>query len=75
MTDLMSAGFLGEALHFAQKVHKRARQLKNRGDATAQDLEDAEVAIDRLRAIHRRHGIQPVDMDSRAEKRKRHDAP
>lgn len=71
MHDQIGLNLLNAALVAAQKLHKKLRQLANRGDCSEQDVADARAALESLREISVRHGVRPVDVDSRAERQKR----
>lgn len=62
---------LSAALIAAQKLEKKLRQLRNRGDCTDADLADAVAALTAIRAIYDRHGLFSPDIDSQGERRRR----
>jgi hypothetical protein len=57
-----------------QKLHKKLRQWLNAGYCEPADVNDAAVALEAVRRIYRRCGIDPLDLDSRAERRHRREA-
>ena len=71
MTDPLTLHLLRGAAQAAQKLHKKLRQLANRGDATEADLTDAADACEAVARIQERHGVAPLDIDSRGERRRR----
>jgi len=65
---------LDAALVAAQKLEKKLRQLRNADKVADADLSDAKQAVALLRQIGMRLGEQPLDIDSRAEKKHRREA-
>lgn len=62
---------LYNALVATQKLEKKLRQLRNRGDASQEDVDDAKECVEILREIADRHGINPVDIDAGDRRRKK----
>lgn len=58
------------ALVAAQRLEKKLRQLRNRGEATEADVSDAKQAMEILRLLGDRHGWYTPDIDSGAERRR-----
>lgn len=63
---------LKNALIYAQKLEKKLRQLRNRKEATEEDVEDAKEVVEILREIADRRGIAPIDIDAGDRRRKKH---
>lgn len=59
---------LREALIAAQKLEKKLRRLRNRGEATTEQVELVKQALGGLRRVAHLRGGPPVDLDSRAER-------
>jgi hypothetical protein len=64
---------LRAAAEATQKLHKKLRQLLNKGEASAADVQDAAAAAQSVRAIYARHKLKAFDLDSRAERKNRHE--
>jgi hypothetical protein len=62
---------LAATLDAAQRLHKKLRNVANKGEATARDVDDAAQIVAILRAMHARHGLKSLDLDSRGERAKR----
>jgi hypothetical protein len=71
MKDQIGLNLLEAAAIATQKLAKKLRQLRNRGDASEQDLADAKGAVDAVRRIYARAGLPGFDWDSRAAKKER----
>jgi hypothetical protein len=72
MTDSIGQHLLRDACRAAQKLHKKLRQLRNRGDAADADVADAAATVAALRRVMDRHGLtEGYDLDSRPERTRR----
>lgn len=61
---------LRAALIAAQKLEKKLRTLRNRGECSEADLADAKTTLASVRAIYDRNGLAATDLDSRGERRR-----
>lgn len=52
-----------------QKLDSRLRRWRNKGHATDADVAAVKRSIDSLRGVYAAHGLKPLDIDSRAERK------
>jgi hypothetical protein len=69
--DAIATHLLQSALITAQKLEKKFRQLRNRGEVTARQLDDARGIVAYLRGLADQFGVESPDIDSRAARARR----